>query len=68
MPSTDASRSDDVTPRHLDTAKASIARVYDAALGGKDNYEVDREVVRRLPGRTGVRQFTWDHRNFSCSG
>lgn len=30
----------------MDTTKPSIARVYDAFLGGSDNYEVDREVVR----------------------
>lgn len=48
MPGTDAPLPDDATPRHFDITKASIARVNDAALGGKDNYEVDREVVRRL--------------------
>lgn len=31
----------------LDTSRPSIARVYDVFLGGKDNYEVDREVYRR---------------------
>jgi SAM-dependent methyltransferase len=31
----------------LDQARPSVARVYDAFLGGKDNYEVDREVCRR---------------------
>ncbi|MEU9128765.1 SAM-dependent methyltransferase [Kitasatospora sp. NPDC048540] len=30
----------------VDPTKPSIARVFDAFLGGKDNYEVDREVVR----------------------
>ena len=33
----------DVTPFGVDPTKSSIARAYDAALGGKDNYEVDRE-------------------------
>lgn len=28
----------------LDTTVASIARVYDAMLGGKDNFDVDREI------------------------
>ncbi|CAM3958962.1 SAM-dependent methyltransferase [Kibdelosporangium persicum] len=37
-----------VVPTHIDTTKASIARVYDAFLNGKDNYEVDREVLRRV--------------------
>lgn len=36
------------TPAYIDPTKASIARVYDAGLGGKDNYAVDREVVDRL--------------------
>ncbi len=29
----------------IDISKPSIARVYDAALDGKDNYEVDRQVM-----------------------
>ncbi len=29
----------------IDTTKPSIARVYDAGLGGKDNYPVDRAVI-----------------------
>jgi hypothetical protein len=32
----------------LDTSKPSIARTYDAFLNGKDNFEVDREVVRQV--------------------
>ncbi len=31
-------------PLEIDTTKPSIARVYDAGLGGKDNYPVDRAV------------------------
>jgi hypothetical protein len=56
---------DSIAPTHIDTTKASIARVYDAALNGKDNYEVDREVVKRL-GQIApeIGRFTWDHRNF----
>lgn len=33
------------TPFEIDTSKPSIARVYDAAIGGKDHYEVDRVVL-----------------------
>ncbi len=65
MPRTGAPLSDDVTPVHIDTTKASIARVYDAALGGKDNYEVDREVVRRLAQLVpDIGKYAWDERNF----
>jgi hypothetical protein len=32
----------------IDTTVASVARVYDAFLGGKDNYEVDREVFEQV--------------------
>lgn len=31
-------------PVGVDPTRASIARVYDAFLGGKDNYEIDRQV------------------------
>ena len=38
-----------VDPRHvtaeIDTTRPSVARVYDAILGGKDNFEVDRVVA-----------------------
>ncbi|MEU8998460.1 SAM-dependent methyltransferase [Streptomyces caniferus] len=40
--------SDDSAPAYIDTTRPSIARVYDAFLGGTDNYEVDREVVRSV--------------------
>ncbi len=42
-------------PVGLDTSRASIARVYDATLGGKDNYEVDR-VVRDAVAEIAPRQ------------
>jgi SAM-dependent methyltransferase len=35
-------------PVGVDVTRASTARVYDALLGGKDNYEVDRVVARDL--------------------
>jgi len=35
-------------PSYIDATKASIARVYDYALGGKDNYPVDRDVIEAL--------------------
>jgi hypothetical protein len=35
-------------PVGVDPTRASIARVYDALLGGKDNYEIDRAVKQDL--------------------
>lgn len=32
----------------IDTTRPSTARVYDAALGGKDNYAVDREMLAKV--------------------
>jgi len=42
------SNPDPNTPVGVDPTRASVARVYDALLGGKDNYEVDRQVMREL--------------------
>ncbi|MFI7702683.1 SAM-dependent methyltransferase [Nonomuraea sp. NPDC049480] len=33
-------------PRGIDTTKPSVSRVYDFMLGGKDNYEADRQMAR----------------------
>ena len=42
----------------FDTSKPNIARVYDALLGGKDNYAADRELAGRIvalnPGLPGL--------------
>ncbi|MET0235031.1 MAG: SAM-dependent methyltransferase [Kibdelosporangium sp.] len=35
-------------PRLLDTSRASVSRVYDALLGGKDNFKPDRDVRDKL--------------------
>ncbi|GAA4492037.1 SAM-dependent methyltransferase [Actinoallomurus oryzae] len=47
----------------VDPTKASIARVYDVFLGGKDNFEVDREVagqvIEQIPQTL---RFAQDHR------
>ncbi len=49
----------------IDPHEASIARVYDAALGGKDNYAVDRDVVARLRQvAPEIGRFAWDNRQF----
>ena len=56
---------EDTIPAYIDVTKASVARVYDAFLNGKDNYEIDREVLRRIqrvaPEAT---QLGWDNREF----
>ncbi len=65
MPGSTAQSSDVAAPVHIDTTKASIARVYDAFLHGKDNYEIDREVLRRVQ-RVAPEASTlaWDNRAF----
>ncbi|MQA03577.1 MAG: hypothetical protein GEV07_12940 [Streptosporangiales bacterium] len=35
-------------PTGVDTSSPNLARVYDSLLGGKDNFEVDRELHRQL--------------------
>lgn len=65
MSVTDASQSNGVQPVHIDTTKASVARVYDAVLNGKDNYEIDREVVRQLRQvAPEMSLMAWDNRSF----
>jgi hypothetical protein len=52
-------------PVGVDITRASIARVYDAALNGKDNFEIDREVLAQV--RTvapGVAELAWANRDF----
>ena len=52
-------------PVGVDTTRASIARVYDAALNGKDNYDVDREVLRQVATvAPQVKDLAWSNRNF----
>jgi SAM-dependent methyltransferase len=64
MSSTDTAPPE-TAPAYVDTTKASIARVYDAFLGGKDNYEIDREVLRRVQTvAPEAAQLAWDNREF----
>lgn len=52
-------------PIRVDRDKASIARVYNATLGGKDNYAVDREVFERMRAVVPeVQELALDHRAF----
>jgi SAM-dependent methyltransferase len=52
-------------PVGVDTTRASIARVYDAALNGKNNYPIDREVLRQVATvAPQVNDLAWSNRNF----
>ena len=65
MPGTGAPLSDEAAPTYIDTTKASIARVYDAFLNGKDNYAIDREVFRRVQQvAPECALLAWDNRQF----
>jgi SAM-dependent methyltransferase len=39
---------DSIAPVGVDPTRASVARVYDALLGGKDHYAVDRQVMQEM--------------------
>ncbi|WP_246011552.1 SAM-dependent methyltransferase [Nocardia mexicana] len=52
-------------PVGVDTTRASIARVYDAFLNGKDNFEVDREVLARVQSvAPQATDLAWANRDF----
>ena len=49
----------------IDPSRPTTARVYDALLGGKDNFAVDREFVRELlPANPHLPQLVRDNREF----
>ena len=48
MPGAAPLQTDRPAPVGVDPTRASIARVYDAFLGGKDNYAIDRETLARV--------------------
>ncbi|MEU4196259.1 SAM-dependent methyltransferase [Kribbella sp. NPDC026611] len=61
----DATKAPSSNPVGVDTTRASIARVYDAALNGKDNFEIDREVLRQVASvAPQVNDLAWSNRNF----
>ncbi|WP_019818795.1 SAM-dependent methyltransferase [Saccharomonospora saliphila] len=61
----DSAHAPSSTPVGVDPNRASIARVYDAALGGKDNYAIDREVLDAIKtAAPEVRDMAWGNRNF----
>src|SRR5699024_6254736 len=52
-------------PVGVDPNRASIARVYDYGLGGKDNYEIDREVLDDVSAvAPSVKDLAWSNRQF----
>ncbi|PSK96070.1 S-adenosyl methyltransferase [Haloactinopolyspora alba] len=52
-------------PVGVDPKRASVARVYDAFLNGKDNYEIDREVMNGvLKVAPEARDLATENRNF----
>jgi hypothetical protein len=54
-----------VASAYLGTEKASIARVYDCFLGGKDNYEVDRRVFEQVDKvAPQMKRLARDHRSW----
>ncbi|MGW7532365.1 SAM-dependent methyltransferase [Amycolatopsis sp. NPDC054798] len=62
---TEAVESPSSHPVGVDITRASIARVYDAALNGTNNYEIDRRVLDQV--RTvapEVNDLAWANRNF----
>jgi hypothetical protein len=54
-----------VSSASIGTTKASIARVYDCFLGGKDNYEVDRRVFEQVDKiAPQLKRVARDHRDW----
>ena len=54
-----------IAPVGVDPTRASIARVYDAFLNGKDNYEIDRQVMNGvLSVAPEARDMAFENRNF----
>lgn len=55
----------ETAPVGVDPTRASIARVYDAFLNGKDNYEIDRQVMNGvLSVAPEARDLAFENRNF----
>ncbi|MDV6011215.1 SAM-dependent methyltransferase [Haloechinothrix sp. LS1_15] len=58
-------RNEERAPVGVDPTRASIARVYDAFLGGKDNYEIDRQVFEGVKAKAPeAQELALDNRAF----
>ncbi len=65
MTSADEPKSDGTPIMPLDSRQPSIARSYDAVLGGEDNYDIDRRVRDQLLEVTPeLGTLAWDNRGF----
>ncbi|PZS08917.1 MAG: hypothetical protein DLM55_07520, partial [Acidimicrobiales bacterium] len=51
-------------PNSANPTRANIARVYDAALGGRDNYEIDRKTIAEIDRVFPAINMAWANRNF----
>jgi hypothetical protein len=59
------SSADDRSKPLLDPATPNAARVYDYLLGGKDNFQADREAAEKgLQSYPGLRTLAWENRRF----
>jgi S-adenosyl methyltransferase len=65
MGSSEAPGASSAIPTGDQPARASIARVYDAALGGTDNYAIDRQVLEQVRDvAPEVNDLAWSNRRF----
>jgi hypothetical protein len=65
VPASDGGKPDLVGAASMGTNKASIARVYDCFLGGKDNYEIDRRVFEQVDAAVPqMKRLALDHRRW----
>ncbi|MFG1703743.1 SAM-dependent methyltransferase [Nonomuraea sp. M3C6] len=56
---------DGSAPKGIDVTRPSVARMYDYYLGGKDNFEIDREAVGRVEkAMPEIRQLAQENRAF----
>ena len=68
MTASGGAQASDGTPLDDLSTRASIARVYDAALGGTDNFEIDRRVLAQVRQvAPEVNDLAWCCRSERCT-